>query len=365
MTNNTSALFQPITFRGLEMQNRIMVSPMCQYSSSEGCVSDWHRMHLGQFLIGGAGLLIMEMTNVQPNGRISPHCVGLYSDATEVALTNLIEFLKGIGPVPIGVQLAHAGRKASTAPPWKDRHAVLPSEGGWVPVAPSAIAYSNESQTPRELARTEIQSLIESFVESAKRASRIGFSAIELHAAHGYLLHQFLSPLTNQRSDEYGGSLHNRMRFVLEVFAAVRGVWDQHKPIGVRVSATDWAPGGWTVAETVVLSKQLRALGCDWIDVSSGGLVEHQRIKTGPGYQVELAREIRDKVGIPTIAVGQITEPQQAEEIISSGSADVVALARGMLYNPRWAWHAADELGAVTYCPDQYLRCKAVVRRHN
>ena len=357
MSRSKPLLFTPISFRSLELQNRIIVSPMCQYSSNEGCVSDWHMMHLGQFAVGGAGLLIVEMTNVESKGRISPHCVGLYNDKNEDALKRVVEFCKTYGSTPIGVQLAHAGRKASTRPPWQQRAYVTPQEGGWIPVAPSAIPATENGAVPNALEEREIDNLIDAFSTSAKRANRIGFQAIELHAAHGYLLHQFLSPLSNQRNDRYGGSLQNRMRVPLQVFEAVRAVWPEDKPIGVRVSATDWAKGGWRLEDTVKFGIELKNLGCDWIDVSSGGLVNHQDITSGPGYQVHLARAIREQVGIPTIAVGLITDPHHAESIIAKGDADAVALARGMLYNPRWVWHAAQALGAQVEYPNQYLRC--------
>ncbi len=331
---------------------------MCQYSSSNGCVSDWHMMHLGQFSVSGAGLLIMEMTNVEARGRISPHCVGLFDDETESALKRIVEFCYQYGGVPMGVQLAHAGRKASTQPPWKQRKSIPPEAGGWIPVAPSAVAASEDGAVPRALVQSEIEHLVESFAESAKRANRIGFEVIELHSAHGYLLHQFLSPLSNLREDEYGGSLKNRMRFPLAVFDAVRSVWPDEKPIGVRVSATDWAEGGWSLDETVIFASELKRRGCDWIDVSSGGLVQHQDITSKPGYQVHLSRAVRYRAQIPTIAVGLITDPHHAESIIADGDADAVALARGMLYNPRWPWHAAEALGAEAQYPNQYLRCQ-------
>ena len=355
------ALFHPISFRNLHLKNRIMVSPMCQYSSQDGCVSDWHKMHLGQFAIGGAGLLIIEMTNVEPRGRISPYCVGLYDDATESALKDAVEFCNQYGNVPIGIQLAHAGRKASTAPPWQNRSSISEADGGWQPVGPSPIPYANSALTPVELAATEIEELVEKFAQAAIRADRIGFKAIELHAAHGYLLHQFLSPLSNQREDQFGGSLANRMKFPLNVYKRVREVWPDEKPIGMRVSATDWMEGGWNLEETMAFAKELETLGCDWIDVSSGGLVDSQKIKTGPGYQVGFSRAVREQVKISTIAVGMITEAVQAEQIISNGDADMVALARGMLYNPRWVWHAAEKLGAKIDYPNQYLRCRPSV----
>ena len=363
MKNSLPPLFTPFSFRQLELKNRIMVSPMCQYSAVDGCVSDWHLMHLGQFAVGGAGLMFVEMTNVEARGRISPHCVGLYSDANEQAMKKVVDFCNDRGMVPVGVQLAHAGRKASTAPPWKGREYVPPEQGGWQPAGPSAIPAEETARTPDELTKSEIANLIEAFADSAQRANRIGFQAIELHAAHGYLLHQFLSPISNQRSDQYGGSFQNRLRFPLSVFEAVRGVWPDEKPIGVRVSATDWVDGGWTVDETVEFAKQLKALGCDWIDVSSGGISRHQDITAKPGYQVHLARAIREGAEIPTIAVGLITDPEHANSIIADGDADVVALARGMLYNPRWPWHAADKLGVDIGFPNQYLRCKPAVNQ--
>lgn len=363
MSKTVPALFTPISFRQLELNNRIMVSPMCQYSSTDGCVSDWHMMHLGQYSISGAGLMFVEMTNVEARGRISPHCVGLYSDENENALQRVVEFCSYYGSVPIGVQLAHAGRKASTAPPWLGRHYVPPDQGGWQPAAPSAVATDEAAQKPDVLSESEITALIEAFANSAKRAQRIGFEAVELHAAHGYLLHQFLSPVSNFRNDRYGGSLQNRMRFPLSVFESVRDVWPDDKPIGVRVSATDWVDGGWSVDDTVEFAKELKALGCDWIDVSSGGISLHQDITTGPGYQVHLSRAVRERAGIATIAVGLITDPEHANSIIANGDADIVALARGMLYNPRWPWHAADRLGVEIGYPNQYLRCKPAVNQ--
>jgi len=355
-----SALFSSISFRGLELKNRIMVSPMCQYSAADGCMTDWHLMHLGQLSVSGAGILMTEMTNVEPVGRISPNCLGLYSDDNETAAKKVIDSCDKFGKIPVGVQLAHAGRKASTKPPWDDRKYISSDEGGWQPVGPSAIASSDRSPKPRELTPGEISGLVDAFAQSAERARRIGFAAIEIHAAHGYLLHQFLSPLSNQRSDHYGGSLENRMRFPLEVFAAVREQWPDSKPIGVRISATDWVSGGWDIGDSVEFARELKALGCDWIDVSSGGLVQHLDVVAKPGYQVPLAAQIRHRAKIPTIAVGLITQAAQAEEIIRSKSADVVALARTMLYNPRWPWHAAKELGASIEYPQQYLRCLPV-----
>jgi len=353
----SSQLFSPISLRGLTLANRIVISPMCQYSAKNGCASDWHLMHIGQFSVSGTGLMIIEMTNVEARGRISPNCMGLYNNDTEAALTRVVQFAEQYGNTPLGIQLAHAGRKASTRPPWMGRAPLTPDQGGWETVAPSAIAMDADSLVPRALRRDEIMALVDSFVDAARRAERIGFKAIELHGAHGYLLHQFLSPLSNQRDDDYGGSLENRMRLLLEVYDAVRSVVSAHIPVGVRVSATDWVDGGWTLDETVALAKLLKARHCDWLDVSSGGLVA-AKIPTGPGYQVPFSQQVREQTGITTMSVGMITDPQQAEDIIANGQADMVALARGMLYDPRWTWHAADALGAEAAYPNQYLRCK-------
>ncbi len=354
----SSQLFTPITLRGVTLANRIMVSPMCQYSAVDGCASDWHLMHLGQFAVSGVGLLVVEMTNVEARGRISPYCMGLYSDENERALSRVVQFCRKYGNTRLGVQLAHAGRKASTRPPWQERKPLLPADGGWQTVAPSAIAVDEGATVPRALEREEIDSLVEAFARAAERAQRIGFDAVELHGAHGYLLHEFLSPLSNRRDDEYGGSLENRMRFPLAVFGAVRAVWPEDKPLGMRVSATDWVQGGWTLEETIVFARELKARGCDWIDVSSGGIDPAQRVPVGPGYQVPFAEKVRAEVGMTTVAVGMITEPRQAEEIIATGKADIVALARGMLYDPHWTWHAAAALGAEASYPNQYLRCR-------
>jgi 2,4-dienoyl-CoA reductase-like NADH-dependent reductase (Old Yellow Enzyme family) len=353
-----SALFSPINLRGLHLDNRIVVSPMCQYSAENGCADDWHLMHLGQFSVSGAGLMMVEMTNVEAAGRITPACLGLYSDENESALARVVAFCRRHGSIGIGVQLAHAGRKASTLPPWQGRAALAPDEGGWQTVSASAIAAGRQLPPPRALSCAEIAGLIEDFAVAARRAQRIGFDAIELHAAHGYLLHQFLSPLSNQRDDEYGGSFANRMRFPLQVYDAVRAVWPGDKPLGVRISAVDYLDGGWTLDDSVLFGQRLAERGCDWIDVSSGGIAEGEKIPVGPGYQVPFAEQIREKTGVATMAVGLITQARQAEAIISSGQADMVALARGMLYNPRWAWHAAAELGAEVAYPNQYLRCQ-------
>jgi 2,4-dienoyl-CoA reductase-like NADH-dependent reductase (Old Yellow Enzyme family) len=357
-----SALFQPIHLRGLALENRIMVSPMCQYSAADGSMTDWHFAHLGMLSNSGAALLCFEMTDVEPAGRITPGCSGLYSDSNEAALRRVVGFCRAHGQAKLAIQIAHAGRKASTAPPWENRKPLRPEEGGWQPVAPSAIAMDEDSPTPRALTREEIKTLVAKFADSAQRAERIGFDAIELHGAHGYLIHEFLSPIANRREDEYGGSLANRMRFPLEVFAAVRAVWPAHKPLGIRLSCTDWVEGGWDIEQTVALARELKKHGCDWIDCSSGGLAKNQVVPAAPGYQVPFAERIRKDAGIATIAVGLITEARQAERIIAEGKADMVTLARGFLWDPRWAWHAAIELGVMPRVPQQYLRARPAPR---
>jgi 2,4-dienoyl-CoA reductase-like NADH-dependent reductase (Old Yellow Enzyme family) len=357
-----SALFQTIHLRGLALENRIMVSPMCQYSAVDGSMTDWHYTHLGMLSNSGAALLCFEMTDVEPVGRITPGCSGLYSDSNEAALRRVVEFCRAHGQAKLAIQIAHAGRKASTAPPWENRKPLRPEEGGWQPVAPSAIAMDEDSPTPRALTREEIRTLVAKFADAAQRAERIGFDAIELHGAHGYLIHEFLSPLSNRREDEYGGSLANRMRFPLEVFAAVRAVWPAHKPLGVRLSCTDWVEGGWDIEQTLALVQELKKLGCDWIDCSSGGLAKNQAVPVAPGYQVPFAERIRRETGITTIAIGLITEAKHAESIVAEGKADMVALARGFLWDPHWAWHAAFELGETPRVPPQYLRSVPAAR---
>lgn len=352
----TSALFQPIQLRGLALKNRIVVSPMCQYSAVDGNASDWHLIHLGHLALGGAGLLVLEATAVDPAGRITRDCLGLWSDTNEAALRAVLDVVRRHSPMSLAIQLAHAGRKASSRRPWDGGGQLAPKDGGWECVAPSAAPHADGELAPRALSAGELPELVAAFVRAAERAERLGFDAIELHAAHGYLLHQFLSPIANRRDDAYGGSLESRMRFPLEVVAAVRSAWPADRPLGVRVSATDWVEGGWDIDQTLVLAEELRRLGVDWIDASSGGVSPRQSTPLGPGYQVPLAAAIRSSSGIPTIAVGLITEPHQAEEIVASGQADMVALARGMLSDPRWAWHAAAELGATAFAPAQYWR---------
>lgn len=351
-----SKLFSSLRMGQLELTNRIVIAPMCQYSGEDGCPTDWHVMHYGQFAASGAGLLIIEATAVVPEGRITPFCLGLWSDATEAAFARVLGAVRKYSAMPIGIQLAHAGRKASSRAPWEGGTLMSPAEGGWRPQAPSAIAHGDNEVAPESLDEAGIARLRQAFVDAAVRAVRLGIDVIELHAAHGYLLHEFLSPLANQRSDRYGGSLENRMRFPLEVFAAVRAAVPEGIPVGVRLSATDWVEGGWSVFESIVFCQQLEALGCAFAHVSSGGLSVHQKIPLRAGYQVPFAEIIRQKVTMPVITVGLITEPEHAEEIVASGQADLVGVARGMLYNPRWPWHAAARLGATVAAPPQYWR---------
>lgn len=351
-----SNLFSPITIRGLTIPNRIVVAPMCQYIAENGCMHDWHLMHVGQFAVSGAGLVMTEMTDVEPDGRIGPNCVGLYSDECEAAMRRVVAFCRKFGGAKLGIQLAHAGRKSSVLPPWHGRKIVPVSEGGWQPVGPSPIPVFADQPAPRELSRNGIEALIEKFVAAVRRAERLGFDLIEVHGAHGYLIHQFLSPISNQRTDMYGGSLENRMRFPLQLFQAMRDAWPSQKPMGAKISARDWCRGGWSMDDTLEYCGRLRDLGCDFVVVSSGGIVWDEDIPTAPGFQVAFAERIRRKVGMNTCAVGLITDARQAADIISSGAADMVALARGMLWDPRWSWHAADALGGDCFVPNQYTR---------
>jgi 2,4-dienoyl-CoA reductase-like NADH-dependent reductase (Old Yellow Enzyme family) len=353
----SSALFSPFKLRKLALANRIVVSPMCQYSAVDGCASDWHTAHWSQLLQSSAGMFTIEATAVSAIGRITYGCLGLYDDACEKALGERLAIARRQAPpMPVAIQLAHAGRKGSSQVPWEGGQLIAAAHGGWTPVAPSAIPQLANEPPPAALDAAGIAWIKREFVAAAKRASHVGIDALELHCAHGYLLHEFLSPLSNRRSDAYGGSFDNRVRFPLEVFAAVRDVWPQDKPLGVRISATDWVDGGWTIEDSVALARRLKAVGCDWIDTSSGGISPAQKIPLGPGYQVHLAREIRRATSIATIAVGLITEAKQAEGIVASGDADLVAMARAMLWDPRWPWHAAAALGAQIRAPRQYWR---------
>jgi 2,4-dienoyl-CoA reductase-like NADH-dependent reductase (Old Yellow Enzyme family) len=353
----TSALFSPLRLRSLTLPNRIIVSPMCQYSAEDGSATDWHLIHLGSLALGGAGLLFVEATAVEPIGRITPGCHGLYSDANQLALGRVVAAVRRHSPVKLGIQLAHAGRKASSEVPWRGGMLIPPEQGGWRPVAPSAVPQHPQEPAPVALDRAGIARIRDAFVAAARRAVVLGFDALELHSAHGYLLHEFLSPISNQRDDEYGGTRENRMRFPLEVFEAVRVAWPADKPLGVRISSTDWVDGGWDIEDSIMFARELKARGCDWIDCSGGGVSPQQKIPLGPGYQVPFARRIRAEVGIATIGVGLITDTKQAEAIVASGDADMVAMARAMLYDPRWAWHAAAALGGEVHAPEQYWRC--------
>jgi NADPH2 dehydrogenase len=357
-----SALFSPFKLRELELANRIVVSPMCQYASKDGSATDWHLMHLGNFSLGAAGLVMTEMTDVNPVGRITHSCAGLWSDDNEKALKRVIDFCRTYGVAKLGVQLAHAGRKGSTQTPAQGGKPLAPDAGGWQTVAPSALPFDQGWPVPRAMTKDDIKQTVAEFAAAAQRAERIGYDLIELHGGHGYLLHQFLSPISNQRTDEYGGSLENRMRFVLEIYTAVRAVWPKQKPIGIRVSATDWIDGGWTPEETVALARELKKLGCDYMDVSSGGLDMRQKIPLAPGYQVPFGEKVRREVGMPTMSVGLITDARQAEEIIASGKADFVALARGAMWDPRFAWHAAELLGAETAYAPKMMACHPKLR---
>ena len=356
-----SALFSAFPLRGLTLPNRIVVSPMCQYMAEDGSANDWHLMHLGQFAMGAGGLVIVEATHVARVGRISKRCLGLYSDANEAALKRVIEFCRRHGVAKLGIQLAHAGRKGSVHTPLEGGKPLAPDEGAWSTVAPSALAFGPGWPLPQALTRDGLAEVKQQFVEAAKRAVRIGFDLIELHGGHGYLLHEFLSPISNRRDDEYGGDTRNRIRFPLEVFEAVRAVWPADRPLGVRVSATDWIDGGWTPEEAVVFARELKARGCDFVDATSGQLDPRQQIPFAPGYNVQFADKIRREAGVATMAVGMITRPNQAEEIVASGKADLIAIARAMMDDPRWAWHAARELGAEAPYAQNYIRCSPAV----
>jgi 2,4-dienoyl-CoA reductase-like NADH-dependent reductase (Old Yellow Enzyme family) len=352
-----SRLFTPFRVGDLELRNRIVIAPMCQYSADDGRATDWHVIHLGHLALSGAALLTIEATAVEPEGRISARDLGLWNDDTEQALGRTLESVRRWSDMPIAIQLAHAGRKASTRVPWAGVAQVRPdAPGGWQTVAPSALPFNDGEHPPVALDRDGMARIRDAFAAAATRAARLGLDAVQIHAAHGYLLHAFLSPLANQRTDAYGGSLANRMRFPLEVFDAVRAAVPAGRPVSVRVSGTDWAPGGWDIDQTVAFAQALQARGCGAIHVSSGGLTPAQSIPIGPGYQVPLARAVKAATTLPIVAVGLITEFDQAEAIVGTGDADLIALARAILYDPRWPWHAAAHLGASVRAPNQYLR---------
>lgn len=365
-------LFTPLRLGGVTLPNRVVVSPMCQYSSIDGSATDWHLVHLGQLAASGAGLVIFEATHVEREGRITNGCAGLYNDANEAALRRVVEFCRAWSPATrLGLQIGHAGRKASAQRPWRGGgplSAADSPDNPWPTVAPSAVAFDSGGDgrpawhVPVALDAEGLARIKAAFVAAARRAVRLGFDVLELHGAHGYLLHQFLSPLSNRRTDAYGGALENRMRFPLEVFEAVRGVWPHERALGVRVSATDWVEGGWTPEETVVLARRLREAGCDFVDVSSGGSAATAKVPLGPGYQAHLAEKVRREAGVATTAVGLITEPEQAERIVASGQADATMLGRSFLVDPRWAWNAARALGAEPPAlPTPYHRATTIL----
>lgn len=352
-----SLLFSPLTLGQLELANRIIIAPMCQYSAENGQATDWHTIHLGSMALSGAGMLILEATAVLPNGRISYADLGLWDDKTEAALDKTLKSIRKYSNMPIAIQLAHAGRKASTRKPWEGGGTIAPDEhNGWQTIAPSAQAFNEGAVLPRVMTFDDIDELIAAFVSSAQRAERLGLDGIEIHAAHGYLLHQFLSSLSNQRTDKYGGSLENRLRLLLAVFDAIKAVISPKMVLGVRISATDWVEDGWDLAQSLVLAKALEARGCDFIHVSTGGLSSLQHIPVAEHFQVPFAEAIKAEVNMPVIAVGLITDANKAETILAQGQADAIALARTMLYDPHWPWHAAATLGATVKAPPQYLR---------
>jgi NADPH2 dehydrogenase len=355
-----SLLFAPFSLPsprgGITLPNRIVVAPMCQYQAVDGCATDWHLMHWASLLNSGAAMFTIEATAVLPEGRITPSCLGLWDDHTESVLTNTLQRARALAPATaVCIQLAHAGRKASSALPWKGAQ-LLPSEaGGWETFAPSALPHLPSEAPPTAMSDAELKRVRDAFVTAAQRAKRAGVDAIELHAAHGYLLHEFLSPLSNVRTDQYGGDLENRMRYPLEVFAAMRATFNG--VLGIRISATDWVDGGWDCDQSSEFAKRLKALGCDFIHVSSGGVSPQQKIALGPNYQVPFAQQIKSASGLPTIAVGLITHAQQAEAVLQAGDANLIALARAFLYNPRWGWHAATELHGEVQGHPAYWRC--------
>ncbi len=351
-------LFDPVSLGPLRLANRIMISPMCQYSANNGNAADWHMAHLSSLALSGAGLLCLEATAVSPEGRITPGCLGLWNDENEAALAKVLEVVRAVSPIPVAIQLGHAGRKASSARPWEGGRLLDVTEGGWETIAPSAIPHLDNERAPHAMTQHDLDRVRDDFATAARRAVRLGVDAIELHGAHGYLLHQFLSPIANQRDDNYGGSLENRMRFPLEVLDAVRAAVPEHIAVGMRVSATDWFDEGpsWDLEQTIAFAKALKQHGAHWVDVSSGGVTPKQKITVGPGYQVPFAEAVKRESGLLTMAVGMITDAQQAQDIVASGKADMVALGRAILYNPRWPWHAAAKLGAQLEGPCQYWR---------
>lgn len=349
-------LFEPYKIGGLELPNRIVIAPMCQYSAVDGSMNDWHLAHLGTLAASKAGLLVFEATHVSPEGRITHGCAGLYSNENEAAMRRVVELCRTVSDIPLGVQIGHAGRKASTARPWQGRGALGQDDNPWQTVAPSALPANDGWHVPRELTATDLAAIRDAFVGSTQRALRIGFDLVELHAAHGYLMHQFLSPISNQRDDEWGGDAERRMRFPLEVAAAVREVWPRDRALGARITGTDWREDGLGPQDAITFAARLKDIGYDFVCVSSGGIGGVTQFAVEPGYQVHLAEAVRKGAGIPTRAVGMIVDPHHAQQIIVEGRADMVALARGFLDNPRWVWHAAESLGTDLELLPQYQR---------
>ena len=358
-----SVLFSPIELRDLELPNRVMVAPMCQYSAENGEATDWHFAHINSLALSGAAMFCIEASAVEAIGRITHGCLGLWNDACEAALKPIIATARRHSRAAIAIQLAHAGRKASSRRPWEGGQVISIAEGGWQAQAPSAVPHKEGEPPPLALDGAGLARIRDAFVDATRRAMRLGLDAIELHCAHGYLLHQFLSPISNRRTDQYGGSLANRMRFPLEVFEAIRAAFPVEKPVGIKVSATDWVEGGWDLPQTITFAGELKQRGIDWVDCSSGGVSPLQKIPLAPGYQVPFAHAIREAADVRTIAVGLITKASHAEEIVASGKADMVALARGMLYDPRWGWHAAAELGGHVTAPPPYWRAPPAEQR--
>ncbi|MFK3974933.1 NADH:flavin oxidoreductase/NADH oxidase [Shewanella vesiculosa] len=352
-----SHLFESLKMGQLTLENRVIIAPMCQYSADEGAATDWHTLHWGRFALSGAGLFILEATAVNPTGRITYADLGLWDDRTEQALAKSLAVARRYSTMPIAIQLSHAGRKASTQKPWDGGNIIAADQtNGWRPVAPSPIPFTLDGPRPEAASIIDIGHIVADFAAAAKRAERLGIDAIEVHAAHGYLIHQFLSPLSNQRDDQYGGSIENRMRLLLEIIDAIRAAVSDKITLGVRISATDWVDGGWDLEQSIILAKALTVKGCQFIHVSTAGLSPQQQIPVAPEFQVPFADAIKHAVDIPVIAVGLIDKPKAADEIIATGKADAVALARGILYNPHWVWHAAAELEAQVTAPPQYLR---------
>jgi NADPH2 dehydrogenase len=358
-----SALFSPFRLRDLTIDNRIVVSPMCQHSATDGYANDWHMLHLGTLAVSNAGLVMVESTAVERDGRISHGCLGLWSDAHEGALARVVAACGKLGNTRLGIQLSHAGRKGSSQRPWEGGRALTPPEGAWNTISPSAVAFDEHGPAPSAIEADDMERIVESFTAATRRAARIGFDLAELHTAHGYLLHSFLSPIANRRNDAFGGTLENRMRFPLRVFESVRASWPTTKPLGARITGTDWLDGGLTIADACRFAAELKARGCDYVCITSGGIVQKAPIPYAPGYMASLAAHVRREAGIATRAVGYISDPLLANDIIARGDADMIAVGRGFLDDPRWVWHAAAALGETITYPPQYEKTRPAVWR--